>query len=93
MAAYLEEDLEYLVFRPEITNIEQIPSHLRAEYHQMTLYASKAVVTSVHSFIQNPSQESFATTLLAMRNDLWIRQSDLSMDEVRLGEREVKTSS
>ena len=93
MAAYLEDDLEYLVSRPEITNIGQVLPHLRAEYHQMTLYASKAVVSSVNSFMQSPSQESFAIDLLAMRNDLWIRKRDLNMDEVRLDKRKAKTRS
>jgi hypothetical protein len=41
MAAYLENNFEYLVSRPEITTIEQVASHLRGEYHQMTFYASK----------------------------------------------------
>jgi hypothetical protein len=84
MAASLEDDLEYLVSRPEITTKEQVTSHLKAEYHQMTFYASREVVTGVRSFIRNPSQESFAAVLLAMRRDLWVRKADLSVNEIKL---------
>ena len=40
MAAYLEDDFEYLVSRPEIATRSQVKAHLRAEYHQMIFYAS-----------------------------------------------------
>lgn len=86
MAAYLENDFEYLVSRPEITSKEQATPHLKAEYHQMIFYASREVVTAVHDFIYKPSQESFAAALIAMRRDLWIRKMDLSVDEIKLGE-------
>ena len=84
MATYLEDDFEYLVSRPEITTKEQVTSHLKAEYHQMTFYASKDVIVAVHSFIRKPSQESFAAALLAMRRDLWVKRADLSVEEIKL---------
>lgn len=84
MAAYLENDFEYLVSRPEITTKEQVTSQLKAEYHQMTFYASKEVIIAVRAFIGKPSQESLAAALLAMRRDLWVRKADLNISEIKL---------
>lgn len=84
MAAYLENDFEYLVSRPEVMTTEQVKSSLKAEYHQMTFYASREVITTARSFIGKPSQESFAAVLLAMRKDLWIKKPDLSVEEIKL---------
>lgn len=51
--------------RPEITTRKQVLSHLKAEYHQMTFYASREVILAVRKFIGKPSQETFASVLLA----------------------------
>jgi hypothetical protein len=84
MAAYLEDDFEYLVSRPEITTKEQVKAHLRAEYHQMIFYASREVVISVRAFIKKPTQKSYASVLLAMRKDLWIKKQDLTVGDIEL---------
>jgi hypothetical protein len=44
----------------------------------------KEVMINAHNFISKPSQESFATVLLAMRRDLWIGETDLKIDEIKL---------
>lgn len=84
MAAYLEDDYGYMVSRPDIKNSKQLRSHLRAEYHQMTFYASREVVLTSRAFLKEPTQKTFAEVLLAMRQDLWVKKRDLSVQEIEL---------
>jgi hypothetical protein len=84
MAAYLENDYAYMVSRPDIKTSEQLRAHLRAEYHQMTFYASYEVVLTSRVFLREPTQETFTKVLLAMRKDLWVKRQDLSVDDVQL---------
>ncbi len=48
----------------------------------MLLYASRDVVLSVKGFIGKPTREAFLKTILSMRQDLWTRKDDLSVDEI-----------
>lgn len=84
MAAYMEHDFEYTVSRPEVTSIKQLRSHLRAEYHQMTFYASRDVVIATRAFLKEPTQRAFTKVLLTMRRDLWVTKPDLTISEVEL---------
>jgi hypothetical protein len=84
MAAYLEDDYAYMISRPDIRTTEGLRSNLRAEYHQMTFYASKEVVLATRAFLKEPTQKTFAEVLLAMRKDLWVKRQDLIMQEIEL---------
>lgn len=86
MDAYFEPgNIKYLSSRqPDINSAKDIIEYLKAEYHEMMLYASPEVVLSVKSFIETPSYKNFLKTILAMRKDLWQKKSDLKIDQIKL---------
>lgn len=52
-------------------SIDELIDEIKAEWHNMILYASEEVLSESHAFIKNPSQTSFRKVALAMRSDLW----------------------
>ena len=79
------ENIKYLSSRhPDINNAEDVLEYLKAEYHEMLLYASKEVILSVKNFIDEPSREKFLLSILNMRKDLWVNKFDLKIDEIRI---------
>lgn len=88
MDVYFEpKNIKYLSSRqPDIDTAEDVMEYLRAEYHEMLLYASKGVVLAAKKFIENPSRENFLAVILAMRKDLWIKKSDLDLESISLKE-------
>ncbi len=84
-------NIKFLASRqPDITSANDVLQYLRAEYHEMLLYASKEVVRSAKQFIELPSREHFLNVVLAMRNDLWVRKRDLNLADIRLKEAILK---
>ena len=78
-------NIKYLSSRqPDINSAEDVKEYLKAEYHEMMLYASKEVVLCIKDFIENPDYEKFINTVLAMRKDLWAKKGDLSLTDVRI---------
>jgi len=86
MDVYFEpKNIKYLLNRqPDIDNAGDVMEYLRAEYHEMLLYASKGVVLAAKKFIENPNRDKFLTVILAMRKDLWIKKSDLEIKNISL---------
>ena len=77
--------IKYLSSRQsDIHSASDVIEYLRAEYHEMILYASKPVVLSVKAFIEHPSRDNFLASVLAMRQDLWTGQHDLTVSEIAL---------
>ena len=72
MDAYFEpKNIKYLSSRqPDIDSAEDVIEYLKMEFYEMMLYASKDVIMSVKSFIENPVRENFLKTILSMRQDL-----------------------
>jgi len=86
MDVYFEpKNIKYLSSRqPDIDNAQDVIEYLKAEYHEMLLYASKEVILSVKAFINNPTRENFLKTVLSMRQDLWVKKNDLELDSIRI---------
>src|SRR3989344_3847084 len=86
MDAFFEpKNIKYLSSRqPDIDNAQDVIEYLKAEYHEMLLYASKDVILSVKAFINNPTRENFLKTVLSMRQDLWVKKNDLELDSIRI---------
>lgn len=86
MDVYFEpKNIKYLSSRqPDIDNAQDVIEYLKAEYHEMLLYASKDVIMSVKAFINDPTRENFLKTVLSMRRDLWIKKNDLELDSIRI---------
>ena len=79
------KNIKYLSSRqPDIHNAQDVIEYLKAEYHEMMLYASKEVIFSVRAFIENPTRENFLKSILSMRKDLWIKKDDLDFDSARI---------
>jgi hypothetical protein len=57
--------------RQYINSIEDLRYELKLEWNNMILFALSEVLTTMHIFIENPSQQSFRNVALAMRKDLW----------------------
>ncbi len=83
MDAVIEpENTKFLISRhADIQDTKDVMGYLKAEYHEMLLYASKKVVLALKSFMEKPSNETFMVTVLEMRKDLWFKN-----DSLRLGE-------
>lgn len=50
----------------------------------MMLYASKEVILSVKTFIENPTHEKFLRTILTMRQDLSKMKNDLDLNDIQI---------
>ncbi len=84
-AFFKPKNIKYLSgHHPDINSSEDVIEYLRAEYHEMLLYASKNVALAVKHFIETPSNNTFLAAILEMRKDLWISKSDLRIDEIAL---------
>ncbi len=80
-------NIKYLSSRqPDIDTADDVMEYLRAEFHEMLLYASKDVIISAREFIASPTRDNFFKVVLAMRRDLWIKKSDLDLSEIQLKE-------
>jgi len=79
------KNIKYLSSRqPDINSVEDVIEYLKAEYHEMLLYASKSVIFTTKEFIDNPNKDNFLRVVFAMRSDLWIRKNDLKLNEIKL---------
>jgi hypothetical protein len=86
MDVYFEpENIKYLSSRQhDIHSQKDVIEYLKAEYHEMLLYASPQVVLAVKAFISAPTHERFLETVLAMRKDLWPTKGSLSVEQIKL---------
>lgn len=79
------KNIKYLSSRQtDIHNERDVLEYLKAEYHEMMLYASKNVILSVKLFIEKPTRENFLITILNMREDLLNKKSDLSLSDIEI---------
>lgn len=79
------KNIKYLSSRQaDIHSASDVIEYLKAEYHEMILYAARPVVLSVKAFIEFPTRDNFLTAVVAMRQDLWSKQSDLTISEIAL---------
>jgi len=69
---------------PDIDSAQDVVEYLKMEYHEMILYASKEVILSVKTFIENPTYEKFLRTILTMRQDLSKMKDDLDLDSIKI---------
>jgi len=86
MNAFFEpKNIKYLSSRqPDIDNAQDVIEYLKMEYHEMMLYASKEVILSVKTFIENPTHKNFLRTILTMRQDLSKMKNDLKLNDIQV---------
>jgi hypothetical protein len=86
-AFFRPKNIKYLSSRqPDIDTAEDIMEYLKAEYHEMLLYASREVILQAKGFIDFPNRDNFLKVILAMRKDLWIKNKDLGLTDIQLNE-------
>jgi hypothetical protein len=79
------KNIKYLSSRqPDIHTAADVIEYLKAEYHEMILYASESVILNVKAFIELPTRENFLTAVLAMRQDLGSKHPDLAVRDITL---------
>ncbi|HEX5036179.1 MAG TPA: hypothetical protein VFX30_03375 [bacterium] len=86
MDAFFEpKNIKYLSSRhPDINSEKDVIEYLKMEYHEMALYASRTVIFSVKTFIENPIRDNFLKTIVTMRQDLSSKKNDLDVGKIRL---------
>ncbi len=62
----------------EIENPELATKRTRA------IYKTKGYSDAWRAFIENPNRQNFLKTVLSMRRDLWVRESELNLDDVSI---------
>lgn len=95
MDAYFEpQNIKYIISRhSDVKTSEDIIEYLKAEYHEMLLYASKDVLVALQSFVKKPTRTNFLKTVLSMRKDLWLKSDSLTLEDVNLSKVFPKTGS
>lgn len=84
------KNIKYLSSRQtDIHSSSDVIEYLRAEYHEMILYAAKPVILCVKAFIEHPSKDNFLAAVIAMRQVLWTKQSNLSINDIALAKSDV----
>lgn len=88
MDVYFEpKNIKYLSSRQnDIHSANDVIEYLKAEYHEMILYASRDVILSVKTFIEFPTKENFFLSVLSMRRDLWLKKADFEVSELAISE-------
>lgn len=66
------ERIKYLTsIHPNVKSQKDVLAWLEAEFIDMILYASRETVFAVKEFIENPTREHYYSAVVAMRKDLW----------------------
>lgn len=68
---YNREQLTLIINRPDITSKDRLSNELKAEFLNMSLYASDAVIEAMKKFISNDNSKALSNLALSMRKDLY----------------------
>lgn len=60
-----------IIHRPDLSSKEKLFLELKTEWNNMILYASDDVLLKAHTFINNPTPETYKKVAVVMRKDLW----------------------
>lgn len=63
--------------RPDIKSKDDLKRELNAEWVNSWIFASDDTIKSFKKFLNEPTENSFAETVLAMRKELWGKKSKL----------------
>jgi hypothetical protein len=86
MYAYINsEELKSInKIRPELQTKSDLQKELQAEYVNAWLYAGDETIVKFQHFLENPNEETFASTVLLMRKELWNKKSKLEAKEFKI---------
>jgi len=65
-------------FRPELKTVEDFFEEIKTEALNGILFASDEVIESMIEFIRNPNKNSYLKTVVAMRKDLWGKDTSIN---------------
>ncbi|MBI2938380.1 MAG: hypothetical protein HYY22_09245 [Thaumarchaeota archaeon] len=64
-------------YRPDIKSKDDLKRELNTEWVNSWIFASDDTIKSFKKFLNEPTENSFAETVLAMRKELWGKKSNL----------------
>ncbi|MEM9786489.1 MAG: hypothetical protein AAFY14_06905 [Pseudomonadota bacterium] len=70
--------------RPDLDTREAILEELKAEWHNMLLFASEKTQRALREFIKEPTATRLAETAISMRLDLGRGDLKLSLDDLKI---------
>jgi len=74
------EELEKLKRHiPDINNLDDLKSELQVEWVNSWIFAGDNTIRSFKQFIENPNENTFAQTILSMRQELWNKKTNLPL--------------
>jgi len=65
----------------DFDTIEQLLDELKAEWHNMILFASDHALKTTHEFINSPDSKNFYRAASALRKDLWGSKTSFDFDD------------
>jgi hypothetical protein len=71
LAHYDREKDKLVRHRPDLKTKEDLVNELKTEWTNMILFASDNVIETMRDFIEEPNENNFNRTILAMRTDLY----------------------
>ena len=66
--------------RPDLNTFDDVMEELKAEWHNMLLFASQNTQSNLHSFIKNPTFDKLKMVAISMRRDLGRGKLDQSIN-------------
>ena len=70
--------------RPDLKNLGDLKSELKTHLVNCWLYAGDTTILALKRFLITPNDYTFATTILAMRRELWNQKSKLRPSDFSL---------
>ncbi|VVB61005.1 Uncharacterised protein [uncultured archaeon] len=78
------KNLKFIQHRnPDICSKNDLKETLKVEYAEILLFAPDDVVKSLKSFIESPTEEKYFRTIQLMRKDLWGKNTNLTINDIR----------
>jgi hypothetical protein len=65
--------------RPEIQSRDDLKGELQTEWVNCWIYASDETIGSFKKFLEEPTEDNFAKTVLYMRQELWNKPTKLPL--------------
>ena len=73
-----------LPIRPDLKTLEDWRKEVEAEWFNSWLFASDEVIKQLKSFLNQPSTENYCKTVIAIRKDLWGKETNLTPEDFKI---------
>jgi hypothetical protein len=69
-----------------IKNLDELKKELQTEWVHLWFFAEDQTILYLKEFLNNPTEQTFANTVLSMRKELWKKSSKLTAKEFSISE-------